>query len=298
MEREQQGTISETRVSAGPTIERFVAFSSDPGGGNPAGVVLDATGLTVSDMQSIAAEVGYSESAFLFPLDEPGEFDIRYYSPKDEVAFCGHATIATAVAMAERVGPGTLGLRTRSGVVAIETQLTDDGTPTASLTSVPAHVSPVGPDVLDEALNALAWSHDDLDPDFPPRVAYAGNNHLVLAAATRERLGRLDYDFDRLAELMAQQDWTTAHLVWQESEGVFHARDPFPPGGVVEDPATGAAAAAFGGYLKALGKISVPGSVRIHQGVDMGRPSTILAEVADNDERVRITGTATRVRDE
>ena len=298
MEREQRETISETRVSAAPNIDRFVAFSAVPAGGNPAGVVLDATGLTASDMLSIAAEVGYSESAFLLPRDEPGEFDIRYYSPKDEVAFCGHATIAAAVAIAERAGLGALELHTRSGVVPVETQLMDDGTLTASLTSVPARVSPVEPDVLDETLNALDWSREDLDPDLPAKIAYAGNDHLVLAAASRERLSRLDYDFDRLAAVMDQQGWTTVHLVWRDVEGIFHARDPFPPGGVVEDPATGAAAAAFGGYLKALGKIDVPGRVQIHQGEDMGRPSTILVEVSENDERVRITGAATRVRDE
>ena len=65
----------------------------------------------------------------------------------------------------------------------------------------------------------------------------------------RSLLAALDYDFPMLGALMAQRAWTTVHLVWAESRTLFHARDPFPPGGVIEDPATGAAAAAFGGYL-------------------------------------------------
>src|SRR5690606_26299867 len=79
------------------TVLHYSAFTADGRGGNPAGVVLDARGMDAASMQGIAAELGYSETAFLMPLDD-GSFDIRYYSPLAEVAFCGHATIAAAVA--------------------------------------------------------------------------------------------------------------------------------------------------------------------------------------------------------
>ena len=78
-------------------VLRYTAFSQDPTGGNPAGVVLDASGADSDAMQAVAAEVGYSETAFLFPLVDD-EFVVRYFSPEAEVSFCGHATIATAVA--------------------------------------------------------------------------------------------------------------------------------------------------------------------------------------------------------
>ena len=68
--------------------------------------------------------------------------------------------------------------------------------------------------------------------------AYAGAWHLVLAAATRSRLAALDYDFERLKSLMLANDLTTLQLVWRESEHGFQSRNPFPVGGVVEDPAT------------------------------------------------------------
>lgn len=87
---------------------------------------------------------------------------------------------------------------------------------------------------------------------------------------------------------MAGRGWTTVHLVWAKSPTVFHARDPFPPGGVVEDPATGAAAAAFGGYLRALALVDVPARVTILQGADMGRPSRLLVDLAACDERVQV----------
>ncbi|MFB9568102.1 PhzF family phenazine biosynthesis protein [Saccharopolyspora hordei] len=275
-------------------VQRLVAFSSDPRGGNPAGVVLDATGLTDADMLRIAAEVGYSETAFVVPRGER-EHDVRYFSPKAEVAFCGHATIATAVALAERDGTGRFDLHTPAGPVPVDTQVDGSGRHTATLTSVPTSVREVAPAALDEALAALGWTTDDLDPALPPRVAFAGNDHLVLAVSTRDRLAALSYDFDRLAALMSTQDWTTLQLVWRETPALFHARDPFPPGGVVEDPATGAAAAAFGGYLKHLGLVTPPTTFRIHQGDDMGRPSVLDVEVAPDHDRVRVTGTATRL---
>ena len=135
------------------------------------------------------------------------------------------------------------------------------------------------PEQLAELLAALRWRADELEPMLPPRLAYAGVYHPLIAAATRERLAQLDYDFDRLRVLMAACGWTTVQLIWRESTDTYHARDPFPPGGVVEDPATGAAAAAFGGYLRKLGLVALPARITIHQGHDLGRPSLLKVEI-------------------
>jgi PhzF family phenazine biosynthesis protein len=281
-------------TAADAEVLRYAAFTTTPVGGNPAGVVLDAARLTAKEMLAVAADVGYSETAFLTAVDsQAGRYLTRYYSPLAEVPFCGHATIAAAVAHAERHGPGRLLLDTRAGEVAVTTERADDGTVTATLTSVAPQQRPVSPGDLTEALAALGWDASDLDPSLPAEVAYAGAWHLVLAAATRERLGRLDYDFERLGALMAARDWTTVQLVWRESELRFAARDPFPPGGVVEDPATGAAAAAFGGYLRAHDLVPSPAQVTIIQGTDMGRPSTLLVDVpAEVGAPLRVTGAA------
>ena len=167
---------------------------------------------------------------------------------------------------------------------------------TATLTSVEPRVEPLAGADLEEALAALDWAPEDLDPALPPRVAFAGVKHPVIAAATRERLARLDYDFDRLAALMAARDWTTMQLVWREDELLFHARDPFPPGGVVEDPATGAAAAAFGAYLREVAGLRPPATVTILQGEDMGRPSRLLVGLHPERPEVDVTGAAVEIR--
>ncbi len=276
-----------------PEILRYSAFSTDSAGGNPAGVVLDAAALDDAAMLATAAEVGYSETAFVTVGDQAARrFRLRYFSPLAEVAFCGHATVATAVALAERVGPGPLAFDTPVGEIALDTSVALGGSVTATLTSVPTRSRPASEAEVHASLAALRWSAEDLDPALPPHVAFGGNEHLVLAVATRERLAALDYDFDALAEVMHRHGWTTLQLVWRETQELFHARDPFPVGGVIEDPATGAAAAAFGGYLRALGALPPSGAFTILQGEDLGRPSVLRVEASPTDARVRVSGQA------
>jgi PhzF family phenazine biosynthesis protein len=270
-------------------VLRYVAFSERPDGGNPAGVVLDASGMSDDRMLAIAAEVGYSETAFL-----AGD-DIRYFSPLAEVPFCGHATIATAVALAERDGPGERVLQTVNGPVPVTTRRDDQGRLTATLTSVTPNVRDVDDADVDEVLAALRWRRDELDPALPPRVAYVGGDYLVMAAGTRERLAELAYDFDRLGAVMAARDWTTVQLVWREDELRFHSRNPFPPGGVVEDPATGAAAAALGAYLRELGLVEPPATVTVLQGEDLGRPGRLLVDLHADRAEIDVTGAAVAI---
>ncbi len=280
-----------------PEVLRYAAFTDSGAGGNPAGVVFGASSLSETQMLALAREIGYSETAFVMPdpnSADPRSLRLRYFSPLAEVAFCGHATIATAVAIAERDGAGALQITTLAGPVPVDTFTDTTGT-SATLTSPPARTAPVAADALQRALSALHWSVDDLDPRYPAHVAHAGNDHLVLAANTLDRLGSFDYDYPALEHLMAEVGWTTVHAFWAETPTSFHARNAFPPGGVVEDPATGAAAAAFGGYLRTLGLIPVPGQFSILQGEHMGAPSRLLVDVQDDTDTVRVTGAATQI---
>ncbi|APY88599.1 phenazine biosynthesis protein PhzF [Streptomyces alfalfae] len=294
-------TTNDTAGSPAPEVLRYAAFTTDPAGGNPAGVVLDAAGLDDTAMLTIAARLGYSETAFLTARD-PGAaepvYDVRYFAPKAEVPFCGHATVAAAVALAERdgtrAGAGGYLFATPAGEVPVAVD-TGEGTPRATLTSVVPHVEAAGADDVAEALAALGWSAAELDAALPPRIAFAGARHLVIAAATRDRLARLDYDFPRLEALMRRLGLTTVQLVRRASADVFHVRDPFPVGGVVEDPATGAAAAAFGAYARELGLVPASAVLTLHQGEDMGRPGVLTVTLREGDERVRVSGTAVRI---
>ncbi|MCZ4123135.1 PhzF family phenazine biosynthesis protein [Streptomyces sp. H39-S7] len=280
----------------GTEVLRYTAFSDDPAGGNPAGVVLDASGLAETEMLAVAAEVGYSETAFI-TATEGRNLTVRYFSPKAEVPFCGHATVATAVALAERIGSGDLLFSTAAGEIPVTVAADASGALRATLTSVEPRVEEIPEAVVTEALDALGWPAADLDPAFAPRIAYAGARHLVLAAATRERLAALDYDFGRLAAFMLSLDLTTVQLVWRASDSVFHVRDPFPVGGVVEDPATGAAALALGAYLRDQHLVTAPATLTLHQGDDLGRPGVLTVELREDDSRIRVSGTGAAIPD-
>jgi PhzF family phenazine biosynthesis protein len=159
---------------------------------------------------------------------------------------------------------------------------------------VPTTSTPASAAQVADTLAALRWSADDLDARFPPHVAFAGEHHLVLAAATRARLADLDYDFAALDAVMAREQWITVALVHADAPGVYAARNPFPPGGVVEDPATGAAAAAFGGYLRDL-DLATPGQpFTILQGAEIGRPSRLTVTPLHTGE-VRVAGNAAEI---
>src|SRR3954462_12134811 len=183
-------------MAAAEQVLRYSAFTDTRAGGNPAGVVLDARDMADARMLELAAEIGYSEPAFLTPRPSGREYDVRYFSAEAEVPFCGHATIATAVALAERDGTGDLVFHIAAGPVAIHTGRDEAGAIVASLTSVAPAVFEVAPADVEAALALLGWSPAELDAALPPRIGYAGARHLILAAASRGGLADLDYDYD------------------------------------------------------------------------------------------------------
>ncbi len=276
-------------------LQRFAAFTEHPLHGNPAGVWIGDSLPEPDEMLATAANVGYSETAFLAPAIG-GRRTVRYFSPEAEVPFCGHATIAAGVALGQDDGAGDYILETRAGDVPV-TVSERAGRYEASLTSVEPQYTPATDRLVGAALGCLDWSNDELDAAIPAVRAYAGAWHLVLCAATRERLAHLDYDFERLKKLMLEDGLTTLQLVWRQSATEFLARNPFPIGGVVEDPATGAAAAALGGFLRDAGLIEAPTALTVRQGEDMGRPSLIRVGIPAVGGIV-VTGTAVLIADQ
>ena len=284
--------MSTEQAASHDTLFRLSAFSSDPSGGNPAGVWIGSSLPAPDAMQKIAADVGYSETAFIAPASG-FERTIRYYSPEAEVSFCGHATIASGVVLGETHGDGTYRFESAVGEVVVTVGMRD-GKREATLTSVEPRYEAVPDSLLAAALDSLGWSPADLDPAIPPARAYAGAWHLVLATRSESRLDRLDYDFDGLKRLMLDDGLTTVQLVRRERPDLYHSRNPFPVGGVVEDPATGAAAAALGGYLRDAGLVETPATVLVRQGEAMGRPSRLTVDIPTSGG-IRVSGTAVRL---
>lgn len=277
------------------SLHYYSAFSRNPEGGNPAGIWVGDVLPDPDVMQRIAVDVGFSETVFVAPASGRVR-TVRYYSPEAEVSFCGHATIAAGVVLGASEGDGTYKLVTSVGDVPVSVR-TLDGIREASLTSVEPNYTSVSAALVNDALSTLGWERSDLDNSIPPAKAYAGAWHLILAVADASRLSVLDYDFDSLKAMMLRECLTTLQLVWRELPDVFHSRNPFPVGGVVEDPATGAAAAALGGYLREAHLVNAPSTILIRQGEAMGRPSRLTVEIPTTGGIV-VTGTAVPIKKE
>jgi len=289
-----------------PELVRIAAFSDGLQGGNPAGVWIGASLPGAHEMQHIAAEVGFSETAFAAPMSTPlpqcaqaveptaelREWRVRYFSPEAEVPFCGHATIALGVALARRFGEGEYGLHLNQAVIKVSGWLDGEGHWQAALQSPPTHSKPAPAELVAAALDLFGYTPADLDPRIPPALIHGGADHLVLALNSRAALAAMEYELEQGRTLMRREGLVTILLAHAAREQLFHTRNPFAYGGVYEDPATGAATAAFAGYLR---DIHWPhgGIIDLFQGEDMGMASHLHAEIpAEPGSSIRVFGRA------
>jgi len=265
-------------------IKRIAAFANDGKGGNPAGVMIANELPGDAEMQRIAAEVGYSETAFAMPVDKA--WRVRYFSPESEVPFCGHATIALGAALTHQHGEGIFPLILNDVEITVE-GFQQGEIVSASLQSPPTRSEPISDALLTEVLDLFGYSCDDLDSELPPARAHGGADHLVLTLNSRETLASMHYDLDAGRELMKREGLITILFAWAETARLFHTRNPFASGG-------GAATAAFAGYLR---DIDWPhgGAIEIIQGEDMGMRSRLHANIpATTGSSIRVSG-ATRI---
>ena len=292
---------------------RFVTadvFTDQPFGGNPLAVLPDARGLDGATMQRIAREFNLSETVFVLPPERPAHSRrLRIFTPCNEVPFAGHPTIGAALVLAEL---GELALRGEKTRIVLEenagpvpvTVMVESGRPHfAQLTApqAPEIQATRAPAVIASALS-LAPS-DLVTGQGLPRVVSCGLPFLLVQLSDRAALARARLN---RSVWMRQLEGTPAeHLFLFTSDGAeqgydFQARMFAPGAGVDEDPATGSAAAALGGWLGTAAAADGTIACIIAQGVEMGRPSRLEVEVevrAGTVVAVRVGGSAVLISD-
>ena len=275
------------------SLQKIAAFSDGAVGGNPAGVWMGEALPPPAEMQRIAADVGFSETAFAAP--EGSSWSVRYFSPESEVPFCGHATIALGAALAQREGDGVFALSLEHAQITVEGRR-DGDLVQAALQSPPTRSGPLPDGLLDRLLTLFGLARADLDPRIPPALIHGGADHAVLALRSRAALAAMHYALDAGRTLMLEAGLVTIVLVVVESDQLLHTRNAFASGGVLEDPATGAATAALAGYLRDLGWPH-GGAIDVVQGEDMGMRSRLRAEIGPvPGSSIRVSGTARWMR--
>ncbi|SFU77087.1 PhzF family phenazine biosynthesis protein [Alicyclobacillus macrosporangiidus] len=278
------------------------AFTDRRFGGNPAGVVPDATSLTHEDMQNIARELNLSETAFLVPDQPSGGHRIRYFTPTSEIDFCGHATIGTSWVLATEYGWKTsasgISFHTNVGVIPVEWVLNQEGdAETVFMRQVPPRVrsTEVSPD---EIARIVGIHVSDIDANYPIRLAYTGNWHLLVPVRSRTAIDAAQPHLNELAEMNMKQQAATTHLFTFAEDGDpydMYTRDFGPAVGIPEDPVTGAANGALAGYLVLEGILNAEQthSLRMAQGHAMGRPGMVLVNIVPGDApQIRVGGAA------
>ena len=259
------------------------AFTRSPFGGNPAGVVLLKRDFPDNRlMQQVAAELRYSETAFV-RQDGPAEFTVRYFTPAGEVDLCGHATIAT------------FGVLRQEGIVA-------DGTTCMNHTLAGDLEVNIGeqvmmqmaaPRAIDKAIDIDRLGHimNSKVPDrWPVEVISTGLPDIIMPVNSVEELEALQPDMDALAQLSRELEVVGVHAFAVTGDGyTAHVRNFAPLYGIPEESATGTANAALTHYLSRRGHISCPADCRFLQGEAMQRPSVIVTTLGA-DGTIRVGG--------
>ncbi|NBD09542.1 MULTISPECIES: PhzF family phenazine biosynthesis protein [Corallococcus] len=283
------------------------AFTRTAGAGNRAGVVLDGAALDVPTMQRTAAAVGASETAFV--LSRPGDptVRLRYFTPMDEIAFCGHATVATFHLLAEKGllrSPGVYTLECPAGSFDIELEPRGARETRVWIVTPQPPVQP-NPVAMDPLMAAVGGTAEQVDPALP--VIRQGHRLMV----PMKRLADLEALTPRgavLNTLLMPHGVRGVYLFTREAKeegSVAQARYFVPGFGVLEDPVTGSAAGPLAAYLVEHGSLRLPaqgGTVhsRIEQGDTLGKPGRIDIQVTGRPghiERARVGGVALTVMD-
>jgi trans-2,3-dihydro-3-hydroxyanthranilate isomerase len=278
------------------------AFTDQPFGGNPAGVVPDADGLDETTMQRIARELNLSETAFLLPTDNrDADYRVRYFTPTTEIDFCGHATVGLAWILATEYGwaekAEQVVFETNKGHIPVAWSKQDGKVKAVTMTQVSPKVRNVDLD-LQEAARLAGIPAEQLDDRFPVRLGYTGNWHLLIPVKSRAAIDAAEPRMAELGEMNRLHGISTTHLFTFDSPDGYdlYTRDFAPAVGIPEDPVTGAANGALAGYLVLEGILNPREThhLTIGQGHAIGRPGTLYVTIrpANPDPVVQVGGSA------
>ncbi|MCE5236127.1 MAG: PhzF family phenazine biosynthesis protein [Clostridiaceae bacterium] len=265
------------------------AFSQSLFGGNPAGVVLTEAPLPERYMRYLAAELRYSETAFV--LYEGGSFSARYFTPTDEVSLCGHATIAafTALRHAGIVRPGAAyDMKTNAGLLRIDVLADSVWMDMAA----PVSLSKIGARDLNALYEALDLRAADM-PKLPAEIISSGLPDIMLPVSDRETLNDIVPDFKTIAELSLKHSVVGLHVFALGGDGVrAYCRNFAPVYGIDEEAATGTSNGALTYYLYRHGFLETDTVNRFVQGEAMQRPSSVLTTLVHRGDTpvVRVGG--------
>lgn len=269
-----------------PDIYILNAFAKTKGGGNPAGVVLDAEYLSETEMLKIAKQVGFSETAFLMKSNK-ADFRVRFFTPAAEVDLCGHATIATFSLLFRKgiIEAGFYTQETKAGVLKISAQA--DGS-IYMQQNIPSFGKIISKLQISESLQV---SEDIICKNLPVQIVSTGLSDLIVPINSWQNLQKIKPDFARVKKLSRQYSVVGYHLFCLETlqSNSAHCRNLAPLFDINEEAATGTASGALACYMFKHGLINKKQAENLvfEQGYTMKRPSEILASLKIVNNEIR-----------
>ena len=266
------------------------AFVSNGKGGNKAGVVLEADDLSDDQMQAIAKELAFSETAFV-SNSKDATYKVRFFTTTEEVDLCGHATIATWSLLFQKglIEHGMYTQETLAGRLGIN--ISNDGSIFMEQTE-PQFFSQVS---YEEILPVLNASKADFDDNLQPQIMSTGLRDILVPVRNKEILMSLRPNFSAMTELSKKHDVTGLHVFALSEECTAVARNFAPLVGIDEESATGTSNGALLCYLKEKDKLEERDVYHVEQGESMGQPSEIIGKFIDG--RIWIGGKATLLKE-
>jgi trans-2,3-dihydro-3-hydroxyanthranilate isomerase len=273
---------------------RFLdVFCVNPLTGNQLCVVPDGAELDPETMQALAREIGFSETTFVTSIDDDG-YDVRIFTPDQELPFAGHPTLGTAYLLASerRVAPTTT-QRCGAGTLRVEV---DPAAGSGRMRQFPGVLSPPFEDRA-AAAAAAGLAEQDLHPDRPIRTVTTGLAHTILPVRDAGALRRAELRASAVREVVGRTRGESLYLFAEEGAQIVARMFDRGPG-IGEDPATGSAAGPLGVYLAEHELAGMPGRITVRQGEQVERPSRLEVEVSREGDawiawvggRVRLAG--------
>jgi trans-2,3-dihydro-3-hydroxyanthranilate isomerase len=276
-------------------------FTTKPFAGNPLAVVTDGDGLATAKMQSIAREMNLSETVFIQrPTNNRALARLRIFTTTQELPLAGHPVIGTWFLLAELgVVPASEGSvhilqQTGAGILPVEFTFHNGRPVRVTMTQKPARFTRA-PFTRAALAATLGLKPSDLAPSLPLEFTSTGISNLMVPVSRRAVLPRIQMNMRALAHLISPHG-TMAYCFAVNGRGRAYARG-MVPWGIVEDPATGSAGGSLGAYLVHHGQLKPSETLSITQGVEMGRPSEIQVEVAEERGKLtpKVSGSAVRI---
>ena len=284
---------------------RFVqvdVFTRRVFGGNQLAVFTDGQGLATPEMQSIAAEMNYSESTFVLPADDPeADARIRIFTPGMELPFAGHPVVGSGYVLGLERGRSALKLQLGVGTLAVAVAPGDGRAGEARMEQPLPRFRAAEADPATLA-GLVGLGQRDLAPSLPPECGSAGVEFLYLPLKDLDAVRRARGDEQALRRFFADASHPAVYLFTTETESAeaaSHGRMVALTlgAGIHEDPATGSACGPLGAYLVRHG-VRQPGRFVLEQGYEMGRPSQVEVDIEASGgavSRVRVGGGVVKV---